>query len=101
VRDRARLRLWALPRRRTRRIVGRLAGDDQLAGLTAAYYALTYLGFAAPYLLALAENVASYPVLLTGTAALALSTATVAARRSARDSEGPSAVRVTLPSAPL
>ena len=28
--------------------VGRLAGDDGLAGLTAAYYALTYLGFAAP-----------------------------------------------------
>jgi hypothetical protein len=52
-------------------------------------------------MLALAENVASYPVLLTGAAALALSTARVVARRSARDSEGPSAVRVTLPSAPL
>jgi MFS family permease len=36
--------------------VGRLAGDDDLAGLTAAYYALTYLGFAAPYLLALAAQ---------------------------------------------
>jgi MFS family permease len=63
--------------------VGRLAGDDELAGLTAAYYALTYLGFAAPYLLALAEKVASYPVLLTIAAALALSTAQVVARRSA------------------
>jgi hypothetical protein len=69
--------------------VGRLAGDDDLAGLTAAYYALTYLGFAAPYLLALAAHVASYPVLLSIAAALALSTAPVVARRSARHPEAP------------
>jgi MFS family permease len=55
--------------------VGRLAPDDGLAGLTAAYYALTYLGFAAPYLLALASHVAGYPTLLAISAALALATA--------------------------
>lgn len=58
-------------------------------GLTAAYYALTYLGFAAPYLLALASHVASYPVLLSIAAALALSTAPLVARRSARHPEAP------------
>jgi hypothetical protein len=41
--------------------VGRLAGDDDLAGLTAAYYALTYLGFAAPYLLALGRPCGQLP----------------------------------------
>ncbi len=65
--------------------VQQLADADALAGLTAAYYALTYLGFAAPYLLALAAHVASYPALLLISAALALSTALVVARASARD----------------
>jgi MFS family permease len=69
--------------------VGRLAGDDDLAGLTATYYALTYLGFAAPYLLALAAPVASYPLLLSIAAALALSTAPLVAQRSARHPEAP------------
>jgi hypothetical protein len=69
--------------------VGRPADDDELAALTAAYYALTYLGFAAPYLLALAAHVAGYPVLLSIAAALALSTAPVVARRSARHPETP------------
>lgn len=69
--------------------VGRLAGDDDLAGLTAAYYSVTYLGFAAPYLLALAAHAASYPVLLSIAATLALSTAPVVARRSARHPEAP------------
>ncbi|HWE12525.1 MAG TPA: MFS transporter [Solirubrobacteraceae bacterium] len=64
--------------------VGQLADGDALAGLTAAYYALTYLGFAAPYLLALAVHLASYPVLLLITAGLALSTAPLIARRSAQ-----------------
>jgi hypothetical protein len=67
--------------------VQRLAGDDGLAGLTAAYYALTYLGFAAPYLLALAAHLAGYPVLLLITAGLALSTAAVVARGSAEHTE--------------
>ena len=70
--------------------VQRIADDDALAGLTAAYYALTYLGFAAPYLLALAAHLASYPVLLLITATLALSTAAVVARRSAQHPETPS-----------
>jgi len=60
--------------------VGRLADKDALAGLTAAYYALTYLGFAAPYLFALAAHLASYPTLLTITAALALATAAIVSR---------------------
>src|ERR1019366_509202 len=79
VRDRARLRLRLVPRSRARpgptpRPPGGpcLAGEDTLAGLTAAYYALTYLGFAAPYLLALDAHLASYPVLLSISAALAL-----------------------------
>ena len=42
---------------------------------------LTYLGFAAPYVLALASPVARYPLLLTIAAALALGTATVLFRR--------------------
>jgi len=42
---------------------------------------LTYLGFAASYLLALASHVAGYRLLLTIAAALALGTATVLSRR--------------------
>lgn len=67
--------------------IGRLADEDALAGLTAAYYALTYLGFAAPYLLALAAHLASYPFLLTIAAALAFSTAVLVARRFAKQLE--------------
>ena len=69
--------------------VQRLADDDAVASLTAAYYALSYLGFAAPYLLALAAHLASYPVLLLITAALALTTAAAVARRSAQHPETP------------
>jgi hypothetical protein len=50
---------------------------------------LTYLGFAAPYLLALAAHLASYPVLLSISAALALSTAAVVARGSTQHPETP------------
>jgi hypothetical protein len=39
--------------------VGRLANSEELASLTAAYYALTYLGFATPVLLALAGHLIS------------------------------------------
>jgi MFS family permease len=62
--------------------VQRMAGADELAGLTAVYYALTYLGFAAPYLMALAAHVVSYAVLLAGSAALALATAGLVGRSS-------------------
>ncbi len=60
--------------------VGRLADKEALAGLTAAYYAVTYLGFAAPYLFSLAAHLADYPTLLTITAALALATAAIVSR---------------------
>jgi MFS family permease len=55
--------------------VQRLAHPEALAGLTAIYYVLTYLGFAAPYLLALAAHLTGYPTLLLVTAGLALLTA--------------------------
>jgi MFS family permease len=58
----------------------RIADPSTLAGLTAAYYALTYLGFAAPYLLALGAHVASYPLLLSLAAALAFLTAAAVSR---------------------
>ena len=46
--------------------------DGSLGGLTAVYYALTYLGFASPYLLALAAHGADYALLLVIVAGLAL-----------------------------
>ena len=49
----------------------RIAAPDELGGLTAYYYALTYVGFAAPLALAELHRLASYPVLLCGAAALA------------------------------
>jgi MFS family permease len=63
--------------------VQRLAARGGAAGLIAIYYALTYLGFAAPYLIVLASHLASYAVLLTVTAALALGTAGLVFRSSA------------------
>jgi Na+/melibiose symporter-like transporter len=60
--------------------IQRIADPAALGGLTAAFYALTYLGFAAPYLLALGAHVASYTILLLITAALALVTAAAVAR---------------------
>jgi MFS family permease len=62
--------------------VQRLADQRTLAALTAAYYTLAYLGFAAPYLLALAVRLASYPTLLTVAATLALATAALVTKRS-------------------
>jgi hypothetical protein len=64
--------------------VQQLADQRMLAALTSIYYALAYLGFAAPLLLALATHLASYPVLLTTTAALALATAALIATHSIR-----------------
>lgn len=62
--------------------IQRLADPRALASLTAAYYALTYLGFAAPYLLTLGAHLTSYSTLLTIAAALALSTAGLVSRPS-------------------
>jgi MFS family permease len=55
--------------------VQRLAHPEALAGLTAIFYVLTYIGFAAPYVLALAAHLTSYATLLLITAGLALVTA--------------------------
>ncbi len=55
--------------------VGRVAPPGALAQLTAVYYAFTYLGFAAPYVLALMARLASYPILLGAGSLLALLTA--------------------------
>lgn len=60
--------------------VQRLASPGHLAHLTAIYYTVTYLGFAAPYILALASHLAGYPVLLAVTAGLALLTVPVIRR---------------------
>lgn len=61
--------------------VQRLAGPDNLAGLTATYQAISYLGFAAPFLLASAERVAPPGVLLLVVAALAVLTMAWTTRR--------------------
>ena len=63
--------------------VQRLAGSNGAAGLTAIYYALTYLGFAAPYLIVLGTHLASYTVLLAVAALLALGTAALITRAAA------------------
>ncbi len=60
--------------------VQRIAGQRALGGLTAGYYTLCYMGFAAPYLLALGAHVTTYPLLLTVTAALALVSAGLVVR---------------------
>ena len=49
----------------------RVAAPGELAGLTSVYYALTYVGFAAPLVLAELTRLASYRTLLIATAALA------------------------------
>jgi hypothetical protein len=64
--------------------VQQLASPGELAGLTAVYYAITYLGFAAPTVLAFAASWASYAALLALTAALALLTAGAVGRASAQ-----------------
>jgi len=56
--------------------VQRLAGPENLAGLTAVYQAVSYLGFALPFLLAWAGALAVPPVLLVMVAAVALVTLT-------------------------
>ena len=68
--------------------VQRLAGPDDLAGLTAVFYALTYLGFAVPVVLAELIHLASYPVQLLALAGLAAVCLAVVATRSGRWDEG-------------
>lgn len=52
----------------------RLANPEELAALTAVFYALTYVGFAGPLVFAELDNVATYPELLVGGAGLAFVT---------------------------
>jgi MFS family permease len=61
--------------------VQQMASGRDLARLTAVFYAFTYLGFAAPYLLALGAHLAGYALLFGLTAALALGTAALVAPR--------------------
>jgi MFS family permease len=64
--------------------VQRIAEPRALARLTAAFYALTYVGFAAPFVLALAAHLVSYSVLLLVAAAISLLTAVVVTRGATR-----------------
>jgi MFS family permease len=60
--------------------VQRLARPDARGGITGLYYVLTYVGFAAPYLLALATRVAAPSTALAVTAGLAVAAALVLPR---------------------
>ena len=62
----------------------RLARNEDLASLTAIYYALTYVGFAVPIVLAELEGIASAPVLLLLTGILTAMSAGQVVRASAR-----------------
>lgn len=68
--------------------VQRIAAPEQLAGLTAVFYSLTYVGFLLPVLLSALTGLAGYPVLLLGLAAvqaLCLVLVRLGARRSVAD----------------
>ena len=60
--------------------IQRLASGEDLASLTAVFYALTYIGFAAPIVLAELERLTSATVLLLCAAALVALTAVEVAR---------------------
>ena len=62
----------------------RLARPDEIAELTGVYYALAYVGFLLPSLLAALNGVAGYPMLLTCVAAVAIAGTLVVARHSRR-----------------
>lgn len=66
--------------------VQRIAGPRDLAGLTAVFYSVTYLGFAVPAILAFLvqefPQYLGYPVLFVAGAVLALASALVVARNS-------------------
>lgn len=66
------------------REVQRLAAPHELGRLTAAYQALSYLGFAAPFLLATAQRYAPASVLLVAVAGLAALTLAATARAAER-----------------
>ncbi len=59
--------------------VQRIAGPDELAGLTGMYYALSYIGFLLPAVLAALARWFSYPTMLGALAALAVACAVVCA----------------------
>ena len=63
--------------------IQRIAEPRALAGLTSVYYALTYLGFAAPYLFSVAAHLIGYPTQLLIAAALAVLTAAFVRRQDA------------------
>lgn len=76
--------------------VQRLAGPSELAGLTAAFYCLAYMGFAFPALLAELSSHLSYPVMLgfgAGMAALGILVVALAGRRVTVDHAGEPSVR--------
>jgi hypothetical protein len=52
--------------------VQRIAGPDDLAGLTAVYYSLSYLGFFVPAVLASLSPMIGYPLLFGAGALFAL-----------------------------
>ena len=62
----------------------RLARPDELAALTGVYYALAYVGFLLPSILAVLSGVASYPVLLGCLVLVALGGTAVILRHSRR-----------------
>ncbi|WP_433507158.1 MFS transporter [Pseudonocardia halophobica] len=62
----------------------RLARPDELAALTGVYYALAYVGFLLPSILAVLSGVASYPVLLGCLVLVALGGTAVVLRHSRR-----------------
>jgi MFS family permease len=57
--------------------VHRMAGPDDLAGLTAVYYGLSYVGFITPAALAALSRELSYPVMFAGGAGVAAVAAVV------------------------
>ncbi len=69
--------------------VQRLAGPDDLAGLTAVFYALTYVGFAVPIVLAELAATVGYPMLLAGLAGLAAVSLVVVTVQAGRAGAGP------------
>jgi hypothetical protein len=65
------------------REVERLAGPDELGGLIAVFYSLTYLGLAIPFLLALAAPHSGYPaglLVVSGVAAVTMASVLVRGR---------------------
>ncbi|HEY6179770.1 MAG TPA: hypothetical protein VIX73_35190, partial [Kofleriaceae bacterium] len=56
-------------------VVQRLARPEARGGVTGLYYVLCYVGFAAPYLLALATRAIAPELALAATAAIALAAA--------------------------